>query len=110
MSVYINPASRAADTWRAIQGQPFIVTFRRPDGTETLPQTVRLEYLVSRTTQSAAGIAAQRTLTIIGVRDHPKVPDTDIRRGYRFSYHGKVHTVLDPHLLPGEIQAEVEAV
>lgn len=90
-----------------------MVEFRKLDGTTLAPQKVRLEYeKAMRLAESPGGQAAERRLVIIGVRDHPTVPNTDIGRGYRFVFQDRQYTVLDPVVTPGggEVQAYAEAI
>lgn len=111
MSVYIPAATRAKDIWRSIEGKPFTVAFKTGAGATLDEQTVRVEFAaLPREVESAAGQNTERRLVIIGVRDHPTQADTVIERGYRFIFGGKQYTVLDPIVLPGEVQALAEAV
>jgi len=112
MGRYIPKATRALDVWRSIQGNSTTVTFRRLDGTNAAEQTVRLEYISVSEADSAAGQGALRKLMIFGVRDHPTVANTDMKKGYRFNYLGKQYTVLDVEVKQGggEVMAEVKAV
>jgi hypothetical protein len=111
VSVYISPRTAAMDAWRAIQGDPFVVTFITSRGVTIPAQTIQISYeKVSRDANSDAGAGDIRPLALFGVRGHPTQPDTVLKDGYRFVYADREYTVQDVVLLPGEIQARGLAV
>lgn len=83
---------RAAHTWRRLNDKEQPVTsvaFKNASGTILAAQTVRVEWdnrasMVS----SAAGSSAKMNLVVYGIRNHPTLPTTDIKEGYRFVLNG----------------------
>jgi hypothetical protein len=112
MSGFMTAEARAEIIWELIGVNPFSVTLKR-NGVMQAAQTVRMEYdKQARDAVSAAGQGSVRALMLFGVRDHPTVPDTDIKKGDRFVYKEREYTLLDPiYPLPGgEVQCRAEAV
>lgn len=101
-------AVRAAAAWERIQDQARQIIILR--GELDLPtQTVRLEAAqTSQEPSGGAGVAATQTVVVLGVVDHPTVPDLDIRRGDRFVIDGAEYRVVDINRYPGEVQAFTE--
>lgn len=105
-------AHLAALAWRKIQDKPAVITILRR-GQPLAPQTVRLENsnygnLVERTTSGFE--VGDQDMHVLGLKDHPSLPDLDIRRGDIFIYDGKtwkVANIITTNL--GWIQAYVEA-
>jgi hypothetical protein len=111
---YINPdldrsAIRAILAWGRISAKPYQITFKTPSG-RIAAQTVRLES-DSRISiaESAAGLAPVRKVTIFGIKDHPDLPDTDIKEGYTFFYQEDTYFVRDVIHTLGEVQGISEA-
>jgi len=102
-------ASRAAAAWERIQDQAREIVILRGD-LDLPPQTVRLEVAqtVIGEVSGGAGLAATQTVVVMGVADHPTVPDLDIRRGDRFVIDGAEYRVVDVNRYPGEVQAMTE--
>ncbi len=106
----IPPAFRAAAAWNRIGQKPSEVVFKNRAGTSLAAQTVRIEYdNRASESQSDAGKAPVRKLTIYGVVNHNLIDDTDIDEGYRFVYEGDEYRVVDTITTLGEIQATCEA-
>lgn len=92
---------------------PTTVLFRAEDagsGYMLDPQSVRVEFdnMVLDSGETAEGSGYYRRVVIFGIKDHPTVPRTDIKRGYRFVYMGHEFAVCDVVERPGEIQAYAE--
>lgn len=98
--------------WQTIQQNPRSIVFKTASGVELAAQTVRIDSdNRPNMMESASGIAPKRKLVVFGVRNHPTVANTDIKKGYTFSLpesNTDRYVVLDVILLPGEIQATVE--
>lgn len=78
-------------------------------GTVLPPQVVVMAHARSQQNeiQGDAGRASHNNLTLIGVKDHPTLPDLDVQRGDRFSI-GPTHyeiTWVDTSL-DGRIEAQ----
>lgn len=103
--------ARAAVQWARIQDKPTDVVFMTGSGMKLAPQTVRIEFDDPAVdAESVAGLGATRGVTIFGIRGHPELDDTNIKKGYRFNFEGKQYTVLDPLLTHGQVQARCESV
>lgn len=105
----LSAEDRAALAWRRINHRPTEITIRRGNGSsaEVLDeQTVRVEW--DNAASINDGINTTRgtqRVVIFGIRDHAKLPDTDIRRGDQFSLNGVRYDVLSIMTPPGEVQA-----
>ena len=95
---------RALMAWERIQDRPTSVTLDR-GGVAQAAQTVRLEYSSPHTVQGEVGKAGEYDLVVFGVKDHPTVTDTNIKRGDRFAVGKLVYEVLTVANVPGEVQA-----
>ena len=109
----VNAERRAVLCWKRIQDKPSSVVFYDPATEAAIgvgAQTVRLEYEDDgRVVENMAeGQSPKRMLTVIGVRDHPTVTDTDVAEGYRFKVDGLNYRVMDVIRVPGEVQATAE--
>lgn len=110
----VNAEVRAALAWKRIQDKPSSVTFYDPNTEAAIAageQTVRLEYdneAKPLTENLVSGQSPRRLLTILGVRDHASVTDTDVEMGYRFRLSGIDYRVIDVITVPGEVQATAE--
>lgn len=107
----IDGTKRAIDAWGRIQKDPASITVVREDASTLAAQTVRVVIETTRGDRVGDNIvsAATREAVVFGVKGHPTVADTDIRRGDQFRYKEllyKVHTVAEH---PGEVQARAEA-
>jgi hypothetical protein len=103
----IDAEHRAVLAWRRILDKPTDITTKRLG----VAQTVRLEYDESVIEPgSAAGEAAVRRVIVFGVKDHPTVIDTNIRRGDRFVYESVEYQVTDTVRTLGEVQAHAERI
>lgn len=99
-------------THRIISDKPQQIEIVRHNQT-LAPQTVRIE-----TTRIApdrdtmfAGRENNANAVLIGYKDHPTIPDTDIRAGDRFALNGSRYEVrfIFPET-PGSIQAWLEVI
>lgn len=107
----ITDINRAASAWNRITQKPSTIAFRKRDNTTLSSQTVRVEYdSTASESQSEAGNAPVRQLTIFGIKGHDSETDTDMGEGYRFVYGGDEYTIVDTIETIGEIQARAEAV
>lgn len=96
-------------TWNAIQRHAETITIRR--GATTLaPQTVRIEQnLRVREDVNETSTMGVAITVVIGLRDHPTLPDTNIRPRDRFVLHGVEYEVTTIIEHPGEVQAVLES-
>lgn len=100
-----NEQDRAVLAYRRILDRPTNVAVKRLTST----QIVRVEYHdLSHEEDGSNQTAGVAQATIFGVRNHPTVPDTDIKRGDRLTLHGSVFEVVTLMLPPGEVQALCE--
>lgn len=100
--------NHAGDTWAVINDNPVSLTFRTGAGTPVSAQTVRVDSDNSASdAESTSGVAPRRKLVITGVKGHPTVADTDVKKGYTFLLNGLQYRVVD--VLPG-IVGEVQAI
>lgn len=102
---------RARDAVRRIGEKPVSVTFRTASG-QTIPaQTVRIEYENSASaSESVPGAVSSRKLILFGVNGHESVPDTDIKKGYRFTREKREYEVVSVIIQSGEVQAICQTV
>ena len=104
------PVSTKAElTWRRINQEPTVIRIRRK-GATLAPQTVRVEQNLrvreDLKTNSNLGV----TITVVfGLRDHPTLPDTDIKPRDRFLYENSEFEVVTVIVHEGEVQAICEA-
>lgn len=104
-AVTIDAEQRAVLAERRINRNPSVITLKRL-GT---PQTVRIEYSASPTLANSRFSTVSTDLAwVFGIKDHPELADTDIRKGDRFFWQGKNFQVMSLVLAPGEIQAACE--
>jgi hypothetical protein len=104
----ITASDRAVTAWKRIQDNPASIVLVR--GTPPAPlsaQTVRIEFTRGSGQEGAgeAGVSDIRLATVFGVRDHPTVTNTDIRRGDRFKYNDTQFQVSSVARYAGEVQA-----
>lgn len=84
----------AIDTDRTIQARPSTIVITRDDGNGVVitlhPQVVRIEVVQNirgTSEQRDAMVATTKQYTVIlGYKDHPTIPNTDIRRADTFFY------------------------
>lgn len=101
-------AARAAAAWERIQDHARQIVILRGE-LDLAPQTVRIEQVqMAQELSGGAGVAVTQTVVVMGVADHPVVPDLDIRRGDRFVIDGAEYRVVDVNRYPGEVQAMTE--
>lgn len=104
--------AQAGDAWLRILEQPVTITIRR--GTETLAaQTVR----IVMDDRAREDLDLRRGLNVLpgvqgavvfGVRQHPTIADTDIRRSDRFVLGASEFEVIAVTEMAGEVQAICE--
>lgn len=96
----------AADTARLVADKPTSIGVVRA-GVPLLEQSVRIEPLGRPVyVPSGGGITAMADALVLGHKDHPTIPDTDLRTGDRFSVGAVAYEVVavTPGL-PGSLQA-----
>lgn len=98
----INPTQRAIDTERMIAEQPtrIVVTRNTPAGEVTLaPQTVRLEVIQNireaNEMKNRVLTISRQYVVVIGYKDHPTIPDTDLQRADLFFHHGFMWEIVE---------------
>lgn len=98
-------------TWAQIQDKPVDIELFR-NGATIEPQTVRVEFENTFiNADSEIGTGSLRRGTIHGVRGHPDIDDLDIDAWDTFVMDEVEFTVVFVNkTLPGEIQADFEAV
>jgi hypothetical protein len=102
---------RAQVEWARIQDKPTSIQLDRRGVTQAA-QTVRIELdnTISNAT-SDAGDSTSRRATIFGIKDHPTLPDTDIRLWDVFILDSVEYTVTQVNRqMHGAIQAYAEGV
>lgn len=102
---------RSHDTVKRIMAKPTDINVLR--GTTFLAsQTVRIEGRATSATfgdvQVTNSNTYMRDATVFGVRDHPTLPDLDIKVGDKFGYNDATYRVVGVTLHRGEIQAAAE--
>lgn len=105
----ISQEGRAIRAWKLIQRNPVSLRFIRGD-TVLEPQEVRLEFedTAREVMSPGGGQSSVRPVQIFGVRGHPDIPNTDIRRGDEFQFGESWYRVVDVAEVPGGIQADAE--
>lgn len=99
-----DPVMRAVDTAVMIAEKPAVVVIERKDPgantTSRLPeQTVRLEVIQnireSNEMRDAWVNVNKQYIVIVGIRDHPSIPNTDLQRADLFFYLGRLWEVTE---------------
>jgi hypothetical protein len=114
-----DPVDRAVDTANTIADRPTLIVIQR-DGanntkTDLAPQTVRLD--INQNVRAANELKdtqimlelTEQYLIVMGYKDHPTIPNTDIRRGDRFYHQRRIYEItelLDG--LPGRLLASAK--
>lgn len=97
---------RAVLAQRRITHKMLELVFHTPEDEELDAQEVRVESANNATTiQGETGKAPYRLVMVVGIRNHPILPDTIIDQGYWFSYDNDTYYVMDIILTHGEVQA-----
>jgi hypothetical protein len=114
-----SPEQRGMDTARLISARPFQVTMTRKTpgvlGHVALPvQTVRIELVQnirgSSEHQNPQIDISEQYVVLIGYKDNPNYPDTDILRGDYFFYGGLQYEVIEfINTVPGRLLASAQA-
>ena len=103
-------SERALDAWKRIQHKASSITLKR--GAMLLaPQLMRVE---SNSTASeikgvGGGTSSAVQVILFGVRGHPEVADSDVRREDVFALNGTRYRVVHVIEPTGELQAVCEA-
>jgi hypothetical protein len=106
----IDTSIKAAEALRRISARPAQAVFRTPNGARLTAQTVRIESDNTATPgESTAGSAPVRKVIVYGIKNHPTLPDTNMREGYVFVYEGDEYKCVDVISTRGEIQGIWEA-
>jgi hypothetical protein len=106
----LDTGMKAAEALRRISARPSQAVFRTPSGTRLAAQTVRIESDNTATPgESTAGSAPVRKVIIFGIKNHPTLPDTNMKEGYVFVYEGDEYKCVDVITTRGEIQGIWEA-
>lgn len=110
-----DPVDRAADTAMMIADKPSVIAFERKvpgsNTTITLPQqTVRLEIIQnirgSTEMQDAWVDVSKQYVVVVGMKDHPTIPDTDVQRADLFLHLGFMWEVIEViNNVPGRLLA-----
>lgn len=88
--------SRSMDTARLIAEKPITITLIR-NGIALSPQTVRVEPYRHPHEQNAQNSwrVSLGAVVIVGYREHPTIPNTDIQRDDNFLYQDQLYTVVN---------------
>lgn len=113
-----NVESRGMDTARLIAQRPSIIVVSRKDPVtrntiQLDPQTVRIEVSQGVTQggehRTIMLAVIQQYVVLVGYRNHPTIPDTDLLRADRFFYQDRmyeVYAVIDT--VPGRLLVSCE--
>lgn len=103
-------AVRAVAAWSRIQDKPETITVYR-NRVAQAEQTVRIEYNTEtrETAGDSGGTSSMRLLVVFGVKDHPTVADTDLKRGDLFTHEDTDYRIVNVITTMGEVQARAEA-
>ena len=102
--VAINAGDRARRAWLRILRRPSSVQFIRK-GIALTAQTVRIEKGSGGSlVETSKGLVTVQTITIYGIRSHPALADTDMKRLDRLVVDGEEYTIESVVLQEGEIQ------
>lgn len=110
-----DPVNRAVDTWTMIMEKPAVVVIQRripgSDATVELPaQTVRLEVIQnireSNELRDAWVNVSRQYVELIGMKDHPTIPNCNIQRSDTFFYLNRVWEITEViDNIPGRLLA-----
>lgn len=111
-----NTEVRAMDTARLIAARPSIIVVSRDVKGKTIqlaPQTVRVEVVQNiRGVSEANGVMVSTTkqyTVIIGYKDHPTIPNTNLLRADRFYYQGRIYDIVEyVDTVPGRLLVSAE--
>ena len=109
----INPADRAVSMEVIAHRDLVSIVIERGDPAEELEaQTVRIEFDDTPPQQPTVPVTNLRVSRCIvyGVVDHPTEPNTDIQESDRFWRNGKQYEVKQIIRVPGQVQAQCEAL
>lgn len=108
-----NTEVRGYDTARTISDRPsVIVVSRLVDGVtvQLPPQTVRLEPVQnireSNEQRDPVVTSSKQYVVVMGYKDHPTIPDTDLKRADLFFYQERIFEVVEfIQTVPGRLLA-----
>lgn len=112
-----NTEMRSYDTARLIAARPSTIVVTRDDGSGTVetlpPQTVRIEVIQNIRSgvelRDALVAISKQYSVVIGYRDHPYIPNTDLRRADVFMHQGRAYEVIEiVDTVPGRLLASVD--
>ena len=102
----IDEERRAVDAWRRINRAPVTIKVISGDKRVVPEQIVRIEYDERQfEKEGMTNRTGTNRITVFGVRNHPAVDDTDLRRGDEFAYLNARYRIISVSPYPGEIQA-----
>lgn len=105
---YTDEVADAVASWNSILDFPFSIVIKR-GVTKLAAQTVRVSVLDSselpQGSSAQLGTMGVQSVTVFGVRNHPTISDTDIKRGDRFILGGKEYEIDVVNELRGKVQA-----
>lgn len=96
---------RAMRTWKRIQDAPLSVTIIR-NSTALPAQTVRVDVFAGGGYGGEVTDTLIQGILVLGVKDHPTVPDTDLKPGDRFIYDKAEYEIQTVDKFPGSIQGQ----
>ena len=107
----IDEERRAVDAWRRISRAPVTIKVITLDKRVTPEQIVRIEYDERQfEKEGMTNRTGTNRITVFGVRNHPTIDDTDLRRGDEFVHLNARYRIISVSPYPGEIQALSEQV
>lgn len=104
----------AVDTARTIEIRPSWITISRDKGdgdfVQLEPQKVRLEVVQSirdsGENRDAMVAISKQYVVIMGYKQHPTIPDTDLQRGDQFFFQNRMYEIQEIiDTLPGRLMA-----
>lgn len=108
-AIRIDAETRAILAYARILDKPDEVSFYR-DGVDIAAQTVRIDPTTSASQeQLPGGDVSRQRVTLLGIRQHPTLDDTDMRVGDRFWIGSVEYEIVFVSHLPGEVQGIAEA-
>jgi hypothetical protein len=112
-----NQEMRSYDTARLIAARPYTIVVQRDKGNQTLvtlaPQVVRLEVVQNIRSgvelRDAMVAISKQYVVIIGYKDHPTIPNTDLRRADTFVYNNREWEIVEIiDTIPGRLMCSAD--
>lgn len=111
-----NTTSYAGDTARRIADRPSTIVVSRRDPTtgatiQLAPQTVRIEVAQRGSDEQFDAMVSisHQYVVLIGYKDHPTIPNTNLLRADEFFFNGRMYEVVDfIDTVPGRLLASAE--